>query len=510
VRQIIKNSGKYEGLHSFLLPVFFVLHNYIQYYGLVSVATALKILGELLLFFLCMALLFLFFSRSISKSLLLTTVSGFFILFYGVIKDFFKITLELPFLARYSILLPALLLLMVVLFIHIIRKTDFKRINYFLNLLLFVSIVIDTMVLQCWSSNFFYRQNLMSKQNILKVDGLPATGSRPDVYYLLFDCYPGTDYLREFMGYDNSALDTALTNKGFYVLKNPSSNYHGTALSIASTLNFEYLKGIVPNVPTDSRQYNQAQLSINRAVVPAVFMHQGYKIYNLSIFELAGQPPVYKENFLALPERQVLLYNTVTENIRRDVLWNFITGKLKTPFLQRIVASKSGEIIEEAVAKRNFNNTIIDSLLQIPLLRQGKPKFTYAHFYLPHPPFFYNKNGDTNNIDSVVMPDMMRNKYLFLSYLEYTNKAMLAIVNQILQRSARKPVIIIQGDHGFRDFVNGPVTHELYFKNYSAFYFPDRDYSGLYDSLSNINTFPIIFNKYFNTHIPLQKDSTIF
>jgi hypothetical protein len=104
----------------------------------------------------------------------------------------------------------------------------------------------------------------------------------------------------------------------------------------------------------------------------------------------------------------------------------------------------------------------------------------------------------------------MRNKALFLSYLEYTNKVMLSIIGRIQQASGHKALIIVQGDHGFRDFTGGPKLHEVYFKNYSAFYFPDKDYTTLYDTLSNINTFPLIFNKYFNTHIPLQKDSTIF
>jgi len=114
------------------------------------------------------------------------------------------------------------------------------------------------------------------------------------------------------------------------------------------------------------------------------------------------------------------------------------------------------------------------------------------------------------SLDSVITADGKRNKALFLSYLQYTNKIMLAVIDKIQQGPGGPPVIVVQGDHGFRDFIGGPRQHDLYFKNYSAFYFPDGNYAGLYDSLSNINTFPLIFNKYFNTNIPLQKDSTIF
>ena len=83
-------------------------------------------------------------------------------------------------------------------------------------------------------------------------------------------------------------------------------------------------------------------------------------------------------------------------------------------------------------------------------------------------------------------------------------------MNGSLQANSKNAVIIIQSDHGFTDFDGVPSDPELFFKNYSALYFPDNDYSSIYDTVSNINTFPILFNKYFNTKIPLQKDTTVF
>ncbi len=129
---------------------------------------------------------------------------------------------------------------------------------------------------------------------------------------------------------------------------------------------------------------------------------------------------------------------------------------------------------------------------------------------MPHPPFFYDEFGNENDLGSVLTDRSFRNRSLFLSYLQYTNQAVLDITSKILQIAGKNSLIILQGDHGFTDFEGGPFDRELFFKNYSAFYFPGKNYSAFYDTLSNINTFPILFNTYFNTRIPMQKDSSIF
>jgi hypothetical protein len=43
----------------------------------------------------------------------------------------------------------------------------------------------------------------------------------------------------------------------------------------------------------------------------------------------------------------------------------------------------------------------------------------------------------------------------------------------------------------------------------NTYYFSDGNYSTLYDSISPVNSFRVILNKYFKTGLPLLKDSTI-
>jgi hypothetical protein len=495
------------GLHSFLLPVFFVLHNYKQYYGLVSGAVAMEVFCKILAFFIIFFLLMLVTTKKLNKSLQLTTLFGFVFLFYGVIKDFFQFTLGVPFLSKYTVLLPVVFVSTILLIRLIQKKKDYRKSNLFQNTLLLVFIFIDG-ILFASDNSLFLKQNLLTKNERLDLDKLPIPSSKPDVYYLVFDSYPGSSFLRDYMQFDNSLLDSSLTEKGFHILKDPESNYNRTAFSIASTLNFEYLETIKDFSLITSKDYNLARLTIEKSTVPKVFRSYNYDFYNLSIFNIADLPSIYRENFLTLPEQNVLLHNTLLERLRSDLLWNLMMGKFSIRFVQKMYEVNEDEYISRMKRERGFNDTVIDSLLKIPLQKTGHPKFIYAHLYLPHPPFFYDENGKQNDFKDILPSKSLENKPLFFSYLKYTNKVILEVTSQIIQSAGKNTVIVVQSDHGYRDFNGEPP--KMLFKNYSAFYFPDRNYSSLYDTMSNINTFPVIFNKYFNTKIPLQKDTTVF
>ena len=74
---------------------------------------------------------------------------------------------------------------------------------------------------------------------------------------------------------------------------------------------------------------------------------------------------------------------------------------------------------------------------------------------------------------------------------------------QMLDPSA---VIIIQGDHGI--FASYCKDKDNLYKILNAYYFPDRDYSLLYQKITPVNSFRVIFNKYFNAEMKLLEDIT--
>jgi len=508
VKQITPFFEKY-GIHTFLLPVFAILHSYRQYYGLVDMDVAAKILGELILIFLVSFLLVLAIAKNLNRSFQLVTLFGFVYLFYGAIKDFFQLTLGVSFLSKYSVLLPLLAIVVVILSWYILKKKEFRKTNLFQNLLLIIFILIDSIALIIFDSSYFLRQNLLSKNSRLSPDSLRSVQQRPDVYFLVFDSYPGTKFLKDYMYFDNSAFNEALQNRGFRVLANPESNYHRSAFSIAATLNFEYLGKVKGSQPISPKEYTEATLTVEHSLVPKVFKHYNYRFFNLSIFDIDSTPSLHPEDFLTLPQQDVLLYNTLSERLRRDLLWNLISGKYTMPFVQRMEQRRQEKLTREQIKKRDFNNIVIDSLMKIPLQETGAPKFVYAHVYLPHPPFFYDETGSANELKTILDEKTQEDRSLFLSYLRYTNNVATKIIDRIMQSSGGGALIILQSDHGFRNFAGAMSHPEAFFKNYSAFYFPDRNYSALYDTMSNINTFPVIFNKYFGTNIPQQEDTTI-
>jgi hypothetical protein len=478
-----------------LLPVFFIVHNYKLYYGLVSVQISLiglviLIAASCLIFF----LIFIFL-RSQQKAALITTLIATFYLFFGNIKDFISGNTFLSAAAKYSIMVPVIILVIAIVSLVIIKTKVRPGLILFLNLLLSVFIVIDVADLKFKTSSLLGK-NILSQN--AKTEFNIQTKITPDVYYIVMDCYPSTAFLKANLNYDNSGFDSSLRALGFKIL-NSSSNYDKTAFSIPATLNFDYLSGISSNKPIDAKDYTNAMLTTERSAVPRIFSEAGYKFYNLSIFDFRSSPSFYKASFLTLPAQRILMYNSFWERFRKDVAWNFT---------QNNAGSIPADIINEALKQRSFNQILADSLGKINTELINKPKFIYAHLLMPHPPYFFNENGDTLEPRAVITNESAKDPGLFISYLKYTNKKILEIINSIKQPGKTNTVIILQSDHGIK-IGEGVHKENSWFSNYTAVYFPGKALPNIPDSISNINTFPLLFNLYFGTKLPLKKDSII-
>ena len=64
---------------------------------------------------------------------------------------------------------------------------------------------------------------------------------KPDVYYIILDAYAGKDVLNDYFGYDNNEFISFLEENNFHVVPHALTNYPYTSLSLASSLNMQYL-----------------------------------------------------------------------------------------------------------------------------------------------------------------------------------------------------------------------------------------------------------------------------
>jgi hypothetical protein len=87
--------------------------------------------------------------------------------------------------------------------------------------------------------------------------------------------------------------------------------------------------------------------------------------------------------------------------------------------------------------------------------------------------------------------------------LKYIASRLPQIVSDIISRSKNPPVIIIQGDHGFKAWDNPKDRLSIL----NAYYLPGTDSNKLlYQSITPVNTFRVVLDTYFGGKFGLLQD----
>jgi hypothetical protein len=102
----------------------------------------------------------------------------------------------------------------------------------------------------------------------------------------------------------------------------------------------------------------------------------------------------------------------------------------------------------------------------------------------------------------------------YRNQVKYISGLIIHTIEEILNKSSKKPIIIIQGDHGpgvmfdFESLENTNINERMSILN--AYYFPDQNYVDLYNEISPVNTFRIILNNKLFTATKLLEDKNFF
>lgn len=468
----------------FLLPLFFVLHGYVQNRDAIVRKDVLELYGEYLflsgLLFLLGRLLF----RRWTKAALFSFGVLFLQLFFGPVHDGLKSISNNFFLAKYSVLLPLIALLFIAFVIYLKKFGGlYKRFFLYLNVILVVLCLLDLPLL--------LKSNTVPLQS-----GLPActTCDKPDVYFIVADEYADSTSLADGLHFNNGDFHSALRDRGFRVV-NSKSNYNFTPFAVASLFKMDYLQNLVGS-NSNRQDLNACQRAINHNPLLSFFKEAGYEVKNFSIFTVDDQPAQARQKNLVMG-KDLIRTQTFTQRLLRDIGFHLVTTlKLKS------------EVERSVFYTRRCNEKLL-SLLQNEIRQQSKaPRFIYTHLLMPHYPYYYNKAGNERPL-SFFTANYEFNGKAYVEYLQHGNGVFLQLIDDILKHSAKPPVIVFMGDHGFREYNSTNETDKkFYFMNFNSVYLPNKDYSKFYKGMSGVNQCRVLLNTAFGQHLPMLKDST--
>lgn len=489
-----------------LLPVFFIIHGYNDLFGFFSLQFVLfnfiaTLLTAFILFIVSVSLFKMKQKRYIYTFWLLLIV-----LIFGSFHDGLKKIFHQGFFSSYKFILSLLLIFFLILFLYIKKRNSlfhhsFKFLNLlFLFLLLFELItgLVNFKEYQKGNNIFDNRFNTYNSYN-------PQTqipdSEKPDIYFLVFDGMPSTKAMQSTWNYNNSTLDSFLRKEKFFISEDSKSNYNLTVLSLSSTLNMDY------NPPIDIFQdevkmYFKASASILNNSLTKILTKEGYQIFQY-------QPVSFNnkdwDGSLFFKEMLYMnyFYKTLPGRIYRDLGWHF--SNLKIKFIDKFYESQ--------YEKRNIKaEKDLDQLIKLVKnscgIEKTNSQFVYAHFILPHDPFIFDSTGKRKETRLTIQLSEKDQEIAFIEQVKYANTIIQKLVTHIKQNNKANTVIIVEGDHGYRN-IYGKRGYMI-FENLNAIYLPGKDHVTLYSAISPVNSFRIVLNKYFSAKLPLLKDSSIF
>lgn len=481
-----------------LIPLFFVLHGYTENLGFITINASFLLLLTYYAVAILLYFIFWFIFKNSTKAALAASTVQVFNLFFGAIQDFLRDHLT-PAVSRYRVLVSAFIILLICLLIYLKKtKKHLLQLSFFLNVLLLIYILVDL--------TLAIKRSISPPANKFSVYAVgnkdmykPVTDvKRPDIYFLLFDEYASSLSLKEQYQFNND-LDSFLLQTGFHIQQKSYSNYNYTPVSMASLLNMSYIKEIHDNTLLLGNDIGYCNRLIQNNEVIKFLTHQGYDIVNYSTFDLTGRPASLKESILPL-EARLISDNTFSGRVVKDFTWAIFLAKYKLSWL--FPKPEKYRVVK--------NNKTAIHLVQQEIRKQSTvPRFIYAHIYMPHDPFFFDKNGHLNDdVTAFQLNTKYRSARVYLDYLTYTNQEIKKLITDIQLNTKGNAVIILMGDHGFREYIDQDL-HQNY-QNMNAVYFPEKNYRLFYDSISCVNQFRVIFNSLFHQSLPLLEDSTVF
>jgi Sulfatase len=328
--------------------------------------------------------------------------------------------------------------------------------------------------------------------NVLTVRGSGTTGGR-DVFLIVLDDYGGQRAMKDLLGYDNEPFLEALRDRGFFVPRHPTTNYPHTADALGAELNLDYVQRLLHDPAEDD--WSPANALLKEDQVPRFLKEHGYRYVHIG----SWWGPTATN-----PQADV---NVKMKGARSEFTNAFIQ--------QTLPGSDTGPLgrlnfAEQEFLRVKFQLDQIEDAAALP----GKT-FVFGHLLVPHRPFVFGADGHYVDADErASLPDSVN----YLNQLRYINSRVLRLIDRLLAvPSARRPIIVLQSDEGFYSGLDEgsdevtPRELEQHFGTLESFSFPGLSKTRLYDSMTPVNVFRLLFDDYFGTNLrPLPDRNYVF
>ncbi len=383
------------------------------------------------------------------------------------------------------------LLFLLVIFLTVRTRRELDKLTAVLNLVSATLVAISLVSIAVFSIRRGTADRRPGEEAAEAVSSPAAGDDNPDIYYIILDAYAHEQTLKEIHDFDNSEFSKFLQESGFYVVPEGRSNYPFSAPSLASSLNFQYLdylRGTDGDNPGISVAFYYL-IENNRAV--RFLKSRGYKFVHFDSGWSGNERNRHADLQLRYGygnEFAVVLAQTT----------------LLLPF-RRVLHLLAGDHRRRILG-------IFAGIAEVHRTVPG-PKFVFAHLVCPHGPYVFGPEGEEREVDMVSLTRPGRHR-AYLDQVMFVNMKVRELLEVLLAPSERPPVIIIQADHGpisvrgFKDPSDRFLRERMRILN--AYFLPDNGNELLYPTITPVNTFRLIFNRYLGQDFPLLPDRSYY
>jgi hypothetical protein len=351
------------------------------------------------------------------------------------------------------------------------------------------------------------------------------TGVLPDVYYIVLDGYARGDVLTELYDFDNQPLLDHLRSLGFYIADESHTNYNQTFLSVPSSLNMAYINDLMEVEPDTPYDYKKHVRLVDNSEVERILAELGYEMVNFNSGH--GLTSIVNADHYLRPENteESLFDSSINFFGKSFPLTSFEALLLETTALRPFLPKMYQSMAEPPKFQRHRDRILYTFSHLADLAQADGNYFTFTHIITPHPPFVFEADGEPKlHTDAYSIADGThfvgrkgsRAEYIdgYRNQLTYVNTLLVETVEQILAQSETPPVIILQADHGpgaYFDWHSVEKTdNNERMSIFNAYYFPGGDEGWLYPSITPVNTFRVVLNRYFDYDLELLEDLSYF